>query len=142
MLCPSSCLAWANSNWYSKPRASRAYPIYYTKRRCYALRVIAHTFYASMQGTEMAPKEKCWELIKAITSTRRTMYSTLWTYVGAVLREVLCKMRLMDTTRTSYVRQLLLVAVDVTDRLRRQMNEAQPHVQVLMRGSDAQKEED
>ena len=83
------------------------------------MRAIAYTFYASVQGAEMASEEKLGELIKAITSTRRTIYSTLWKYVVAVLREVLCLMRLMDTARTSYFPQLLRIAVDLTDRLSR-----------------------
>ena len=35
----------------------------------------------------MVSKEKDGELSKVITSTRRTIYSTLWTYVDTVLRE-------------------------------------------------------
>ena len=126
--------------FYVRGRKTRAYPNYFVVKRAWRLRKIANIFYASEAARRNLSHEKGWHDVRRIACGDHARVERSWRSTGFLLRAILKRQRLFDVTRISYYPQLVMILIDLRNKVRGIMEVEREGLQIF-EAPDADRDE-
>ena len=102
--------------FYTKVRKTREYPQYLQVKRAYQLNFPAYKYFQG-EGKEICRRMKRWEEVEAATVTHRNAFVAVAKYFLAVMRPIIHKLRVVDSTKVNCMPQLIVHLCDLRQTL-------------------------
>ena len=102
--------------FYTKVRKTCEYPQYLQVKRAYQLNFPAYKYFKG-EGREICHRMQRWAEVEAATVTHRNAFVAVSKYFLAIMRPVIHKLRLVDSTKVNCMPQLIIHLCDLRQTL-------------------------
>jgi len=102
--------------FYTKVRKTREFPQYLQVKRAYQLNFPAYKYF-QREGKEICRQMKRWEEVQAATVTQRNAFVAVAKFFLAIMRPVIQKLRVVDSTKVNCMPQLIVHLCDLRQTL-------------------------